>query len=63
MQAALEPMLLLLTPTQPWQFVSKAIFELDHKHERAVLNYGGPLPDYSYFYELEPVLNPQSPPS
>ena len=42
------------TPTQPWQFVSQDIFELDHKQYLITVDH------YSDFYELDPLTNSQS---
>ena len=53
-QATLEPMLSHPTPTQPWQFVSQDIFELDHKQYLITVDH------YSDFYELDPLTNTQS---
>lgn len=53
-QAALEPMLSHPTPTQPWQFVSQDIFELDLKQYLITVD------RYSDFYKLDPPTNNQS---
>ena len=53
-QAALEPMLSHLTPTQPWQFVSQDIFKLDLKQYLITVD------RYSDFYKLDPLTNNQS---
>ena len=45
-QAALQPMLSHPTPTQPWQFVSQDIFELDLKQYLITVDH------YSDFYKL-----------
>lgn len=53
-QAALEPMLSHPTRTQPWQFVSQDIFELDLKQYLITVD------RYSDFYKLDPLTNSQS---
>ena len=53
-QAALQPMLSHPTPTQPWQFVSQDIFELDLKQYLITVD------RYSDFYKLDPLTNNQS---
>lgn len=53
-QAVLEPMLSHPTPTQPWQFVSQDIFELDLKQYLITVDH------YSDFYNLDPLTNNQS---
>lgn len=53
-QAALEPMLSHPTPTQPWQFVSQDIFELDVKQYLITVD------RCSDFYKLDPLTNNQS---
>lgn len=53
-QAALEPMLSHPTPTQPWQFVSQDIFELDLKQYLITVDH------YRDFYKLDPLTNNQS---
>ena len=42
------------TPTQPWQFVSQDIFELDLKRYLITVD------RYSDFYKLDPLTNNQS---
>lgn len=42
------------TPTQPWQFVSQDIFELDLKQYLITVDH------YSDFYKLDPLTNNQS---
>lgn len=53
-QAALEPIFSQPTPTQPWQFFSQDVFELDHKQYLITVDH------YSVFYELDPLTNTQS---